>query len=262
VRDGGPDAPIKVFSTGPRARLTMAPAALGSALRRLGPGRLAILVVLALAAGGGWLWFRDSSVVTVSRVTVTGLEGPGAGRIRSALIAAARGMTTLDVQVSRLHTAVQPFPDVRALKVTTEFPHGLRIHVIEQTPAAVLSAAGHRLAVSADGTVLRDVRPSRGLPAIAVRALPAGTRLAPGSPRAELSVLAAAPRPLRSRIVLVGDGPLHGIVVHLRRGPSLYFGTAGQLREKWIAAAAVLANERSAGAAYIDLSDPQRPAAG
>ena len=61
--------------------------------------------------------------------------------------------------------------------MSTEFPHGLRIHVVEQLPAAVLTAAGHRLAVSADGTVLREVRPARTVPVIAVRALPVGPRV-------------------------------------------------------------------------------------
>jgi cell division protein FtsQ len=229
---------------------------------RLGPARVAILVALVVALGGAWLWFRDSSVVSIKRVTVTGLTGPGASRIRAALTAAARGMSTLDVQVSRLHTAVQPFPAVRALRVSTQFPHGLKIQVIEQLPAAVLTAAGHRLAVSADGTVLRDLKPARALPVIAVRALPVGPRVADRTEANELAVLAAAPRPLRTRIAAINRSALHGIVVRLRSGPNLYFGDANEIQAKWISATAVLANRGSLGAAYIDLTDPQRPAAG
>jgi cell division protein FtsQ len=59
---------------------------------------LAILVAV-LALAGAWLWVRDSSLVAVNRVTVTGESGPDAGQIRSALIASARNMTTLDVRV-------------------------------------------------------------------------------------------------------------------------------------------------------------------
>ena len=231
-------------------------------LRRVGRGRVAILLLLGLALGGGWLWLRDSAVVAVKRVTVTGVSGRDAGRIRSALIAAARGMSTLDVQSSRLHTAVQPFPAVRALHVTTEFPHGLRIHVVERLPAAVLTAAGRRLAVSADGTVLRDLDPPRGVPVIPVRALPVGRRLANRSEEQELAVLVRAPRPLRARVGSVTENPVHGIVVGLKRGPKLYFGSAHRLAAEWIAATAVLANHGSLGAAYLDLTDPQRPAAG
>ena len=45
------------------------------------------LVALALATlallGGGWLWVRDSSLVAVRQVQITGVSGPDAGRIRS-----------------------------------------------------------------------------------------------------------------------------------------------------------------------------------
>jgi cell division protein FtsQ len=262
---------MRVFSVSFRGRLLEAAAAAAfllkrlvpaSAARRLGPARLAILVALAVALGGAWLWFRDSPVVAIKRVTVTGLTGPGAGRIRAALTAAARGMSTLDVQMSRLHTAVQPFPAVRALRVATQFPHGLRIVVIEQRSAAVLTAAGHRLAVSADGTVLRELSPSRRLPVIAVRALPAGSRVTDPVQEQQLAVIAAAPRPLRARIAAVTQSGAHGVVVRLRSGPNLYFGAAAQLQAKWLAITAVLADRGSVGAGYIDVTDPQRPAAG
>ncbi len=259
---GGSDAPMRVFSVGPRRHLAAAAGAPAAVLRRLGPARVVVLLVLALALGGAWLWFRDSSVVAIKRVTVTGLSGTSAGRIRAALMSAARGMSTLDIQTSRLHTAVQPFPEVRALHVSTQFPHGLRIRVIEQLPAAVVSAAGRRLAVSADGTVLRQLMPPRALPVIAVRALPVGPRVTDRRAQQELAVLAAAPGRLRIHVIGVIKNAAHGIALRLRRGPNLYFGTPTQLRAKWIAVTAVLANRGAAGATYIDVTDPQRPAAG
>src|SRR5438270_194850 len=56
------------------------------------PGRrllLAVALIVALLALG-WLWLRDSSLVAVKRVTVTGASGPDATEIRSALVTAAR----------------------------------------------------------------------------------------------------------------------------------------------------------------------------
>ena len=44
----------------------------------------AVLVVLVLL-GGLYLWLRDSSLVAVQRVRITGVSGPDAGRIRAAL---------------------------------------------------------------------------------------------------------------------------------------------------------------------------------
>jgi cell division protein FtsQ len=48
----------------------------------------------------------------------------------------------------------------------------------------------------------------------------------------------------------------------LRNGPVLYFGGTERLRAKWIAASRVLADRSSAGATYLDLRLPERPAAG
>jgi len=126
-----------------------------------------------------------------------------------------------------------------------------------ETPSGVAEGP-----VAADGTVLGELSPGENLPVIAVHELPVGQRLAGTLQRQELAVLMAAPGALRAQITGVGDSPALGIVVRLRRGPKLYFGTPRQLQDKWIAAAAVLGNRASAGAAYIDLTDPQRPAAG
>jgi cell division protein FtsQ len=178
------------------------------------------------------------------------------------LITAAHAMTTLDVQSSRLYSAVAPYPAVRSLRVTANFPHGLRIHVVEELPAAVLTAGGRRAVVSADGAVVRGVIAKRDLPVLPVPALPVGLRLADRQDRQELAVLTQGPTRLRARVADVLDTAAHGIVVKLRGGPSLYFGGADSIRAKWIAATAVLASPGSAGAVYIDVSDPSRPVAG
>lgn len=221
----------------------------------------AVLLVAALL-GGGWLWFRDSSLVAVRHVEITGISGPDSGRIRAALTAAAQTMTTLDFQSSRLQTAVSPYPAVKSLRVATDFPHGLRIHIVEELPSAILTAGGRRILVSTDGTVLRGATAKRALPVLPARALPVGTRVTDRDNRQELAVLGAAPSALGARATGVRDTVAHGIVVKLRAGPSLYFGTMSSLHAKWIAATAVLATPSSHGAAYIDVSDPSRPAAG
>src|SRR5688500_17284132 len=61
---------------------------LGSFLR----GFAAVTAVAVLLAGG-WLWLRDSSLVRVKDVTVTGATTSEAARIRSALERAASDMT-------------------------------------------------------------------------------------------------------------------------------------------------------------------------
>jgi cell division protein FtsQ len=223
---------------------------------------LVAIAVLVLAAGGAWLWLRDSSLVAVNGVTVTGASGPSAGRVDAALEAAAHGMTTLHVDVGKLRAAVAEFPSVKDIKVSTAFPHGMRIQVIEQQAVAVLSAPGQRAAVAGDGTVLRDASVPGGLPTLTVGALPSGTRITNPRTLAILAVLGAAPYQLLGHVQGVADNTSHGVVVELRNGPSLYFGDPGFDSAKWTAASDVLADPGSVGAGYIDVTDPRRPAAG
>jgi cell division protein FtsQ len=211
---------------------------------------------------GAWLWLRDSSLVAVSRVTITGATGSDAGAIRSALRSAARNMTTLDVQMAQLRTAVAPFPEVRRLRVRTAFPHRMMIAVIEERPVALVEIGNRQVPVASDGTILRAVSVTASLPTIPLSVLPVGRRLSEGRAGEAVALLAAAPYQLLPKISQVTFVTGHGLVAQLRGGPSLYFGNAGRLAAKWNAATAVLADTGSAGAAYIDVSDPGRPAAG
>ncbi len=227
------------------------------------PGRrvLALLVVVLALLGGLWLWLRDSSLVAVDKVTVTGVTGPDASRIRAALRTAARNMTTLDVDTGALHTAVAPYPVVKALRVSTQFPHGMRINVIAEDPIGEVMVAGRKVAVAGDGTLLRDAPATGQLPMIPLRAAPGGPRLSDSSDLEIVALLAAAPYQMLSQVTEATNSS-RGLVAQLRNGPSIYFGDAGRLRAKWIAAGAVLASSTSAGAQYIDVTDPGRPAAG
>jgi cell division protein FtsQ len=224
---------------------------------------LAVLAV-ALCAGlltAGWLWFRDSSLVAVERVTVTGVRGPDAGPIRAALVAAARGMTTLDVRAASLRAAVSSFPNVADIRVSAKFPHTMRIVVTERTAVAKVMVGSQAIALAADGTVLRDAG-TAALPAITLRALPGGDRVTDPGALAELAVLAAAPRPMLGRIASIRSGYWHGVVVQLHNGPHIYFGDASRPQAKWRAVLAVLATPQVAGSDYVDVTDPDRAAAG
>jgi cell division protein FtsQ len=226
--------------------------------------RLVIATVLGVCVllAGAWIWLRDSSLVAVERVAVVGQSGPDAAAIRSALISAARGMTTLNVQMDQLRSAVSPFPAVKSLQVSTQFPHGMRIRVIERLPVAAIMLGGRAVAVAADGTLLHDVTATSALPMLPLAGPPGGPRLTKASGASAIRLLAAAPYQLLARISQVSTLAGHGLVAQVRGGPSIYFGDATDLRAKWISASGVLADPGSAGAAYIDVTDPVRPAAG
>lgn len=76
-----------------------------------------------------------------------------------------------------------------------------------------------------------------------------------------LSILGAGPSQLAQAVSRVYMGP-QGLTVVLRGGLLAYFGDATRAHAKWIALTRVLADPSSAGAVYIDVRVPERPAAG
>jgi cell division protein FtsQ len=228
--------------------------------------RLRIALLLALLAlpllGGGWLWLRHSSLVAVQDVHVSGAHGSDAGAIDAALTSAAKRMTTLDVSTSRLRAAVAAYPVVGDVRVRTSFPHGLRIEVVEQPPVATLTAGGVKTAVAANGVVLGQAHVSGALPALkSAVALTPGERVRDGGLLGELAVLGAAPAPLAKLTEGAYAGP-QGLTLLLHGGLRVYFGDASRPHAKWASLARVLADQGSAGAIYVDVRVPERPAAG
>jgi cell division protein FtsQ len=219
-------------------------------------GFAAVLVVLA----GGWLWLRDSSLVSVRTVTVSGVSGADAPRVTAALELAARSMTTLHVRSGQLRTSVQPFPAVMGVSASSHFPHGLHITVHEHVAVGVVTAGGPRLPIAADGTVLRGSN-AAGLPAIATHSPPAADRVTDKRTAALVRLLAAAPPALRAQATRAYLGP-RGLTVQLADGPALYFGAGDRLTAKWTAIVRVLDDKTSAGATYLDVRLPERAAAG
>lgn len=227
--------------------------------------RLIVLAVLALALATAYmLWFRDSSLVRVERVEVTGLAiAPNAAELRAELTAAAERMTTLHLDREALERIAAKSPVVHAIEVRPEFPHDLTIRVIENRPVAILATDEGRLPVAADGTVLEGIEVAATLPEIrTVAAVPSDGRLDSGGALDRVEVAAAAPAELRAKVTSITIQPEKGYVAELQDGPAVWLGGHDRLAEKWDAAAAILAAESSAGAEYVDVRMPERAAAG
>jgi cell division protein FtsQ len=233
--------------------------------------RLRIALLTALVAlpplAGGWMLLRKSSFTAVEHVKVSGLHGPQAQAIEAALNGAASHMSTLDVHPAALRAAVASFPVVRTVRAIPGFPHGLKIEVTEQLPVAALTIGGERTAVAADGVVLGPALLSSSLPALGdsqgAGQLQPGQRVQGQSLLAELTVLGTVPRPLERFVTRVFTSPGgQGLTVVMRNGLLVYFGDAVRPHAKWLSLARVLADSTSAGAVYIDVRVPERPAAG
>jgi cell division protein FtsQ len=226
--------------------------------------RMLALTVVALVFGGLYMFvLRDLGLVAVQKVQVTGLANSrDSARATAALQQAARKSTTLHVDHRALAAVTAEYPVIKSIAVHTNFPTGMRIDVLQQRPAALLLAGGRRIAVAGDGSILADV-PHTGLPTVRVaggsvpdkRLTPSGTldavRMAGGAP--------AALTPSLQSVTRQGD---KGWVIQMHDGPDLIFGPATRIAFKWEAAARVLADRDAAGADYIDLRIPDRPAAG
>jgi cell division protein FtsQ len=222
---------------------------------------VALLVVGALL-GGTWLWLRNSSLVAVRHVHITGVHGPDAIEIRTALDDAARRMTTLDFNEDALRAAVSSFAIVGALHAGTSFPHSVSVSVTERPPVAVLQSAGQRTAVAADGTVLGPAWLSGSLPLVSASVEPvAGGHLHEAQALAAVVVLGAAPAPIARFVARVYSGA-EGLTVAMRNGLLVYFGDATRPHAKWMSLARVLTSPSVAGALYVDVRLPERPAAG
>ena len=210
---------------------------------------LAAAGILAVIVAG-FFWLRESSLVAVNNVTITGASGPDAPRIEAALRAVARDMTTMHVEQDELEESVERFPTVADLRVESDFPHGLKIEVIEREAVAIIAQGDHKMPVLAGGTVLRGATAPDDLPQIDEE-----------RPEDVLRLLGAAPRPLLRRAERAFAGP-KGLTVRMAEGPVIYFGGANDLQAKWAAAARVLADPTAEGATYVDVRVPQRTAAG
>jgi cell division protein FtsQ len=207
-------------------------------------------------------WFRDSGLVAVNEVEITGLTTKDAPRIQATLTAAAEEMSTLHIRVDELEEAVRGFPIVGSIHVEGDFPHGLRIEVVERPAAALVSVDGVPVAVAGDGTILRGLQPPEGLALVRMEKPIVDGRVTDPMTLRGLLVAGAAPAGMAQRIERLSEGPEQGITLELRDGPEIIFGDADFAVEKWTAAARVLADPDAAGATYIDVRLPERPVAG
>lgn len=224
---------------------------------------LVAFVVAALLAAVYMFWLRDSSLVAVNEVTVTGLTGDDADRVRVALASTAETMTTLHVDEGRLQDAAAAFPIVARVEATPEFPHGMTIHVVEHRAVALAVAGGREQPIAGDGSVLAGLPVKGDLPRIDLAVAMPQHRLGPGAAREAAKVAGMAPPVIARRVdSLAREGGARGVVAELEDGTELVFGAPDRLAAKWAAAIRVLADEEATGATYVDVRIPERPVAG
>ena len=239
-------------------RLARSPRRLtAKARRRLLATGIALLVALGLYLAV----LRDLPAFAVETVALSGASSGYAPQLERELEAAARSMTTLHVDESRLRELAGRYPAVTTLQTEADFPHGLSIRIVERPPVGLVEGArGRPVPVAADGSILEGQPVDRPLPSLPGRAS-SGRRARRATTASAARLTAAVPRTLAVWLERVRRDQA-GWTVELRQGPELRFGSLADLGAKWSAATAVLRSQRARGARYIDLRLPDRPAAG
>ncbi len=222
---------------------------------------VAVAVLAAALAAGYFFWLRDSSLVEVREIEVTGATANQA-EIAAALQGAVAGMSTLNVDESKLIEAVSVFPTVASLKIDASPLHKLGIEVTERLPVAVAESGGRDVPVSADGYLLRGLEAERGLPPIELTERPQGASL--GEHDGEVTaLLGSLPEDLAGGIEGARYDPDEaGVAIDLENGIELRMGDESDPDAKWAAAAAVLADPELGAPAYVDVSVPEKPVSG
>jgi cell division protein FtsQ len=222
-----------------------------------------VAVGLAASAVGAYFGARETGIFALDRIEVAGAPPATAARIRAALrVYVGKSLVGLDrTDAARRLASVSQVADAH---LDRDFPHTLRVRVRLERPVAVLRRGSDAWLVSSSARVLTHLvhRPYPRLPRIW---LPASTDVAVNSTLGGVGargVAAVAPlRPLhlaRSvRQVVTGDGAL---TLVLASGTQLRLGDGGDLRLKLAIAKQLL--PLTPGAAYVDVSVPERPVAG
>ena len=224
---------------------------------------MAVGVGLIAIAAGAYAAARQSSAFSVGRIVVDGAPADVQAQVRRVL-APLVGTSLLALDGSALERRVEALPTVRSVAYDRGFPHTLRIHVVPEVPVAVLHRGKETWLVSARGRVISRI-PNRTFGTLARVWVPratgvaAGAFLAPDTGGIAARTLALATRfPARIATALLVHGRL---VFRLRSGLALELGDPTDVRLKLAIARRALA-QLPPGAAYVDVSVPERPVAG
>jgi cell division protein FtsQ len=224
-----------------------------------------VLLAAAVAAGVAYLVRTPLFGLTAVRVEGTQVVQP------SEVLAASRlriGEPYLGLDLAAIADRVATLPRVASVRVTRDYPSGLRITVTERPPVASVFQDGRFWLVAADGTVLAPARARPpGLPYVARVPLPeevvAGSRLPPGNELANALTALGGMRPdLRRQVVGVNARSLDGLEFTLSDGAVVLYGLAVDQAAKDAAVLLVRRElEREGREAHrIDVRNPSAPA--
>lgn len=210
---------------------------------------LAVVALLAVSAGAGWLVFF-SSVLAVEGVEVRGTDVLGPREVRQ-VAAVPLGEPLARVPVDSVEARVQALAPVKTVDVSRSWPDQVRIDVVEREAVAVVERDGGLRGVDEEGVLFRgyDAQPP-GLPVVRISA---GTRSEALAEAA--AVIGALPDELAARVDHLRVETVDSITLQLRNGRTVFWGSAAQSATK----AEVLEVLLRQKASVYDVSVPGQP---
>jgi cell division protein FtsQ len=218
------------------------------------------LVISVLAAYWG---AKASSVFAVERLQVKGAP-PAVARDVELAAKDVMGTSLLSIDAEMLEGTLRALPSVAGVSVDRAFPNTLVVRVAAERPVAVVRRGHTAWLVTGAGKIIREIETGteRGFPRLwltrgtTVRiggSLPANLTMATRA----LAAARAVRLPRRVKGVRLEGGQL---TLVLWRGPDIRLGEAADVLLKLTVAARIfpLVGE---GAAYLDVSVPERPVA-
>jgi len=210
---------------------------------------LALLLVLAVLAGAGWL-VGFSPILAVDRVEVRGAHRLTASSLRQAA-AVPLGVPLARQDLAAIAGRVGSLPQIESAQVSRKWPNTIRIVVVERQPVLAVRQP--------EGFVLID---TRGVAFEARPTLPSGVLPADVDPsnvavlREAGTIASAMPAALRGRVERLRATSRSSVTVVLRSGVQVNWGTAADSALKADIVLAVLKRKPST----IDVSSPHNPA--
>lgn len=217
-------------------------------------GLLATVLVIGFAVYAvyfsSWLEVEETEVVGESQLSEREI-------LRAADVP--MGEQLARVNTTSIERRVQALATVETVGVSRQWPHGIRIEVVERTPIAVIArASGGYTQIDAEGVTFGGVsEPPQDLPQI---------RTGPGADKAALTEAAGVVSALSSEVsALVGHvevASVDEVLLHLRDGRTVHWGSADSSSEKAQVLLAFFEAEEAGEidpARVYDVSVPGRP---
>lgn len=213
---------------------------------------IGIAVVLPVLAATVWV-VGFSSWLSLQKVTVTisqvdSAAGPLAQEEIEAVAQLPTGTPLIRVDTGAIAQRIETLPQVQSASVARAWPNALKIDVVRRTPVAAISVAsgGYDIVDATNAVIVHTTAPSEGTPLVS--ATGAGAQAA-------VAVAAELPDWLREKTESIEATTRNNVMLHLRSGAVIMWGSAEQGEFK----AKVLNTLLEVKAQYYDVSAPEVP---